>query len=293
MITYLILSFLYALSASTFTISKHILAYSPPLFFIGVRMILAGMVLFLPFLPKLRFEKISSSDFWLFLQICLFHIYASYVFDIWALQYITSSDAALIYCLSPFFTALLSWLWFNEQFSLKQIGAMILGFAGLLPLVYGYHHEGASSLLALGVMILSVLASVYGWIIFAELTAKRNYSPLLINSVGMFFGGIGSLLTSFACESWCMYPTTDIIPFLGWTALIILAGNILFYNLYGYLLRHHSATFLSLAGFLCPIFAALFGIFFLKESINAGFIFSLVTIPFALYFFERGKKDND
>ena len=71
-------------------------------------------------------------------------------------------------------------------------------------------------------------------------------------------------------------------------ALIIIA-NIICYNLYGYLLSRYSATFLSFAGFMTPLFAAGLGWLFLNEQVTWHFFATIFMVIFGLYLFHERK----
>jgi len=121
--------FLYALCASSFTISKAVLAYSPPIFFVAVRMLVAGIILlgFMKFRASRFF--IARKDWWLFFNIIFFHIYFAYIFDLWSLQYMTSFKSSFFFNLSPFITAILSYFMFDEHMTTKKLLGMLIGFA--------------------------------------------------------------------------------------------------------------------------------------------------------------------
>jgi drug/metabolite transporter (DMT)-like permease len=72
--------------------------------------------------------------------------------------------------------------------------------------------------------------------------------------------------------------------------MLIVFANFIVYNLYGWLLRHYSLTFITFAGFLCPIFGAIFGWLFLNEKITWHYFASLICISFALYIFYSEEK---
>ena len=74
---------------------------------------------------------------------------------------------------------------------------------------------------------------------------------------------------------------------VGCMASLIILANFIGYNLYGYLLRHYSATFLSLAGFITPFFTIILGWFFLSEQLTLPFLVSFVLTIFSLYLFYR------
>ncbi len=131
----LLVFLLYMLFASTFTFSKAVLLYATPIFFIGVRMVVAGIILLLYyyfFSRKRQFFK--KKDWGLFTQIILFHIYLAYVFEVKALVYVTSSKACLLYNLSPFVTALFSYFLFKERLTRVQWLGLFIGFDAFLPL---------------------------------------------------------------------------------------------------------------------------------------------------------------
>ena len=285
--------FMYALCASSFTISKAVLAYGAPIFFVAVRMMVAGLLLlgFLFFKGTLR--TINKKDLLLFVPIVLFHIYFAYICDLWSLQYITSFKSSFFFNLSPFITALLSYVFFHERMTKNKWLGLLVGFIGLLPMLLKDvpMEEAFGSFLFISlpelVLLVAVASSCIGWITLKGLLG-RGYSPLFINGVGMLVGGFLALITSFITEGWfATSPVYDLMPFLGLTAMIIIVCNFMFYNLYGYLLHSYTATFLSFAGFTCPLFAALFGFLFLGEQVTWHFYVAAAIVSIGLYLFYK------
>ena len=109
----------------------------------------------------------------------------------------------------------------------------------------------------------------------------------MVNGIGMMGGGLLALLTSYIWEE---IPTeqmadTNFAMLLVYMFALILISNVICYNLYGFLLRRHSATFLSFAGFTTPLFAALFGRIFLKEELAWNFFATIAFVFIGLYLF--------
>lgn len=281
---------LYALCASMFTVSKFALYYSQPIFFVGLRMVLAGILLGLYYIIRNgpHLVKITKLDQFLLLQVVLFHIYLTYICDLCALKEISSIESAFIYNLSPFITAIFSYLYFSEKMTFKKWIGLTIGFASFLPELSALHYSNLLSSVFWKPRILTfiaVISSAYGWVVLRKLVKDRGYSPIFVNSFGMFFGGILAFITSYLTESWLPSPVTQWVPFLSATALIIVIANLFFYNLYGYLLERYTATFLSFAGFICPLLAAILGNIFLHEPIPARLIFSFIFVLIGLYIF--------
>jgi len=285
---------LYILIASSFTFAKAALFYSEPLFYLGVRMVLAGSLLLAYCKIRGINLAIRREDYWHFLSIILFHIYISFALDLIALQFMTSFKAAFIFNLSPFISALFSYYYFSEVMTGRKWLGLGIGLLGFLPeLITNISREnimGNASFISWPeiMMIGSVITASFGWVIVRILT-KKNYSPLMINGVGMFGGGILAFVTSLLFETWHPFPVTEWGLFFRYLLLTIIVANVLFYNLYSYLLRFYTATFLAFAGFLAPLFAALFGWLLLNEKVDFTFFFSLivVTIGLVVFYYEE------
>jgi drug/metabolite transporter (DMT)-like permease len=282
---------LYALCATSFTISKAVLAYSAPIFFVAVRMIIAGILL-LGFVYWRKINmKIRAADTALFMAIVFFHIYFAYVFDLWSLQYVSSFKSAFFFNLSPFITAILAYFFLGESMTRNKWLGLTIGFIGFLPmLLRDVPTEEAVGLFLLSTaeffLLLAVISSCIGWITMSALL-KKGYSPYFVNGFGMLIGGVLAMLNSLRTEGVFGTPVSEIWPFVGLTLLIIIACNFIFYNFYGHLLHKYTATFLSFAGFTCPLFAALYGLLFLGEQITWHFIVASIIVSFALYLFYR------
>lgn len=283
---------LYALFASIFTIAKTGLEYSAPFFFVGSRMLLAGVLLLAyQFLFHRKTFVIKKQDTWLFLRLALFNIYLTNVFEFWGLQYLTSFKTCFIYSLSPFASALFSYFVFSERMSFKKCGGLLLGFAGIIPVLLAQTtaEERAGQFLLFSWAEIAVmgaaLCSVYGWILLKQLVNDSGHSPLFANGVSMFIGGIFALTHSAATESWHPVPVTEYLPFAACAILLIIISNLISYNLYGWLLKRFSPTFMSFAGLSTPLFSAFFGSVFLGEQIELPFYISLAIVSSGLVLF--------
>jgi drug/metabolite transporter (DMT)-like permease len=289
---------LYALLASTFVFAKYALDYAAPIFLIGFRMTLAGSLLlgYLILFKRGSF-KLKKEDLFIFLRVAFFHVYLAFIAEFWSLQYVSSSKTNLIYSLTPFIAATLSYFLLKEKLSIKKIMGMALGVLGLCPILFFNNTpvEGKEFLNLSKpemVLLIAVISASYAWFDIKKLMSK-GYSLIMINGIAMFTGGIGAFCTSFATEGF-ESPVSNWPSFLKYVLILIVLSNVIFYNMYGWLLKRYSITFLTFAGFLCPIFGTFFGWFFRGESLTWQYWISLCTIGAALYIFykEELKKDS-
>jgi drug/metabolite transporter (DMT)-like permease len=283
---------LFALFASVFTIAKTGLDYSQPIFFVGSRMFMAGILLIsYQFIFHRKQCVIARKDLWRILRLGAFNIYLTNIFEFWGLQYLTSFKTCFIYSLSPFLSALFSFFIFSEKMSGKKWLGLIIGFGGIMPMLLSQTtvEERAGELFLFSWAELAVMGaaicSVYGWILLKQLVNENGYTPILANGASMLIGGALALCHSFFVEDWTPVPVSSYFPFLICALLLIVISNLICYNLYGVLLKKFSATFISFAGLSTPVFSAFFGWLFLQEQPTWTFYISLLIVYGGLYIF--------
>lgn len=289
---------LFALFANVFIVGKYGLEAAQPFFLVGSRMLFAGVVMigYQYIVDKTKLTLKKSDIFFLFL-LALFNIFLTNACEFWGLQYLTSSKTCLLYSLSPFAAALLSYLVFQEKMSLKKWLGLLIGMIGFVPiLITGTpQEESLGHLLFFSwpelAIIAAVLSSVYGWILLRRLVTEHQLSPIVVNGYSMVVGGVMTLMASGALENWDPVPVTAMWPFLESALLLAIISNFIGYNLYGYLLTKFSATFLSFAGFMTPLFTAFFGWLFLGEVVSWPFYLSaaVVFMGLLLFYYEELK----
>jgi drug/metabolite transporter (DMT)-like permease len=285
---------LFALFASVFTVGKTALEFSQPFFLVGIRMFIAGILLlayeYFKNPQNIRFRK---QDFWAIFKLAVFNIYLTNTFEFWGLQYLSSFKTCFIYSFSPFISALISYFVFSETMTRRKWIGLSIGCIGFLPILFS--NEGGEnvtgkvfffSLPEIAVM-LACVSSVYGWILLKDIVRNRQYSPLFVNGISMLIGGVIALIHSSITETWNPVPVTDFLIFAECGITLIVISNFICYNLYGYLLKKYSATFLSFAGFTTPMFTAIFGWIFLSETISIEFYLSVSIVFTGLYLFNQ------
>lgn len=290
---------MYAIFASSFPITKILRNYSPPIFLTGIRMFIGGGILLLYYaLYKKKSCVIHKHQYWTYIQIILVGIYLNYIARFWAIKYLASVKACLLFNISPLLTSLFSYMFFKETISKKQWAGFAFGFSALIPVIITtspseafFGEWGYLSWPELA-MLFSVAADCYKWILMRKLVKDHTCSPVMANGLCMGLGGLLALITAFFVEG--MFPVTSVVPFTGYITVYILISNIISYNLYGFLLRSYTATFLSLAGFMAPLFGAFYGWLFLGEHVSWHFYLSIAMLSIGLYLFYQDelRKNN-
>ena len=298
----LLVILLFAMFASLFGLSKDTLNYSEPFFLIGSRMTFAGLVLLLNqhlFNRQAFYFKVTHLK--IIFLLGFFNIYLTNVAEIWGIQHMISSKACLIYSISPFLTAIIAYFALKETLSLKKCVGLCIGFIGLVPIFMTQSTTtqfiGELSWISLPDMALlvAVFCSVCGWTLLKKVVNDYQYTPLMANGISMTLGGSLALLHSYLSgENWSPIPVTFIFPFIRNTIIMCVISNFICYNLYGYLLKRYSATFMSFAGLVTPFFASFFGWYFLEETITWHYAVSVVifSIGLTIFYQEELKQEK-
>lgn len=293
---------LFALFASLFGLSKETLNYSEPFFLIGSRMLFAGLLLLAhQFIwNRKQFSFKIQHVIPLFL-LGFLNIYLTNVAEIWGIQHMISAKACLIYSLSPFLAALVAYLVLKETLNSKKWLGLCVGFAGLIPIfmTQSVDEQTVGEFMNISyaeiALLVAVLCSVYGWTLLKKIISEFRYSPLMANGISMTLGGALALCHSYlAGESWAPVPVSEWGPFIQNTIWLCLISNFICYNLYGFLLKRYTATFMSFAGLITPLFASFFGWAFFGETITWHFFASiaLFSIGLTVFYQEELKRDK-
>ena len=270
--------FMYAAWSSVFSLAKIALEVSPPLFLTACRMLLAAAILlgYLALRNRSSF-RMSGKQFLLLGFLGLFSIYLTNSLEFWSLQHLTAAKTCFMYSIAPFFAALFSYLHFGEKMNGRKWIGMVIGFAGYIPVLA--MQKGAGELLtSLSfvswpelAMLGASICTAYGWILLRIAVNpskdKPAISPLMANGASMLFGGLLALIHCSIAETWNPLPVAldNLGSFTQGILIMTLISNILCYNLYGFLLKKFTATFISFMGLLSPLFASLNSWIFLGE----------------------------
>ncbi len=283
---------MYAAWSSIFSFGKLALENSPPLFLTGFRMFFAGLILIIWLALKNPSSlKIGKKQLLPLLALTLFSIYLTNILEFWGLQYLSAAKTCFIYSLSPFFAAIFSYIHFKEKVNRQKLFGMLIGFAGFIPVLM--IQTGSEELFnafsffswpELAIMG-AALFSVYGWILLRIIVKNHTLSPIYANGYSMLFGGTLAFIHSFFVDTWSPIPVThgNTLPFLQGIMVMILISNIFCYNIYGYLLKKFTATFLAFLGLLSPIFASLNSWILLKERPSPVILLSTLIVSLGLF----------
>jgi drug/metabolite transporter (DMT)-like permease len=284
---------MYGLWSTLFPIGKLMLTHASPLFLTGSRMLLAGVLLlgWVAYRKRHLFRQISFKLLTAFFFLGLVSIYLTNAFEFWGLQYLSASKTCFLYSLTPFLSALLSYIHFKETMTPRKWLGMVIGVLGMTPVLLSQKgaDEGLSSLFFFSWPELAIvgasLCSAYGWILLRKLVKEKETSTLLTNGSAMMIGGSLALIHSLLVENWHPLPLhgENLAQFLKGIMVMTTISNIVCYNLYGLLLKRFTATFLSFMGLLSPIFASITSWLFLGEPLSFLIFLSTSVITVGLW----------
>lgn len=285
-----LLLLLHAFFAATYTLGKSSLLYASPIFAVSVRLVGCGLLLLVLLWFRGLSFRVDRRDLGIF-AIFSFFLFYSYVPDYMVLPYMSSTKWALIYTLTPFCTALISYLYGSERLTWQKVIGLCIGFAGIVPvLIFGTNSESADDLYRFSwpemVMMACMVSYSYGWVLANRLIREKKYNAALVNGIGMLLGGIGGFCTLPLVEGLRHNPVHAWWPFVGVMVPLILI-TVFVFTVNTHLLKYYTVTFLMFIAFVDPLYVALYGWLFLKEHVGPYFFLSSFMLFLGLFIFYR------
>ncbi len=251
---------------TSYAAAKTALGHFSPSVLIGLRMVMASLVL-LPFWHRLPRPTYQSGDWkWLLglglLQPCLY-----FVLEVKALQFTSSGQAGTVAALAPLFVALLAWIWLKERMGLNGILGLLLSLIGVVLLSLGASHEQSAPnpLLGNSLQLLAMLCIAFYMVILKRLssrydtwwlTGSQNLLGVLFFLPAVITAPAGALISA-PPEAWYS------VIYLG--GLVSLGG----FGLYNMAMRWVPASQAAMSINLVPLIALLMGWVWLDEALSA------------------------
>jgi drug/metabolite transporter (DMT)-like permease len=198
--------------------------------------------------------------------------------------YIDSAVAGILNSTVPLFTALIAHVFLSEEkLNLKRLGGVLLGFVGVVVLLYrdlGTHSGAQFNLLGQGAVLLASLFYA-GSAIFGRLN-PRGGRPVTQSLIQVLVAD--AIL--WASLPFVEFPLTLPSLPLTWVALawLGLIGSCIAYLLYFYLLDTAGPTSLVMVTYTFPVTGVILGWLFLAEALNwelflgAAFVLASIII---------------
>lgn len=248
-----------ALMGSSFAVGKIGLTYSTPILLVGLRFLIAGIIMAIA-VQLLRIPYPKSTLSWGRIALIGFFQTAGVMGCIFvSLRTITAGQSSILTFMNPLLVVIFGTLFMKLSYSPRQWFGVILGFIGVFITL------GAS--LDFDIGTLYAFLSAVSWSIGTLLIKKwgSEYNTWLLTAYQMFFGGIILLFASFILENPSFLITAQSISILLWLAIM---ASIVQFAVWFYLLHKGDPGKTSAFLFLAPFFGVLSGWLLLDEVIN-------------------------
>jgi drug/metabolite transporter (DMT)-like permease len=267
--TLLAFAIIYLVWGSTFLAIRVGVREVPPFLLAGIRFTVAGLVLYGWMLA--RGEPSPSGRQWrsvTILAVLIFVIDYGLVF--WAEVRVPSGITAVMLATIPAFTAFSEVILLRTQrITLRLASALLIGIAGVGVLVSRSLALGGAPIDRAGAVALIIGAM--SWSVGAALMRKLSLPPSKVMSSGsqMLVGGVLLVVTAAALgEFRDFHPRA--VSRGAWLSLayLIVAGSIIAFTAYVWLIHHESPTKVGTYAYVNPVIAVLLGYFLAGEALD-------------------------
>lgn len=252
---------------TTFLAIKIGLKDLPPFLAVGLRFLVAGLVLavYLLFAHGRITLPRSKESLKLILSLTLLNYLVPYALVYWGEQFISSGLTSVIFAILPLNIIFISTAFFHDKPSLWGVGGIILGLAGVVVIFSeavfrhsGFHIQG---------MIAVYLCSLSQAAITLILKrAKIRYQPLEVNLVPFLASGVLITILSLVAEHG---RSARITWSAAWSVLYLaIFGTVLAFGIYLWLIPRVKLSLLSTYTYILPLIALLAGYIFLRETLS-------------------------
>jgi drug/metabolite transporter (DMT)-like permease len=281
--TLLAFAIIYFVWGSTFLAIRIGVREVPPLLLAAMRFLVAGLVLYGWMVA--RGERSPSRRQWMSVVLLALLIFVvDYGLLFWAEQRVPSGLAAVMMATIPVFIAISEILFLRTQrLTVRLSLALLIGIGGVAVLMSHSLNLGGAPIDSTGAVAL-IIGSI-SWSIASVLTRKLPLPTSKVMSSGaqMLAGGVLLTLTAAALgEFHNFHPST--VSREAWLSLLylIIAGSIIGFTAYVWLIHHESPTKVGTYAYVNPVVAVLLGYLLGGETLGLrtilGTLFVLISV---------------
>jgi drug/metabolite transporter (DMT)-like permease len=286
---------IYFVWGSTFLAIRVGVREVPPFLLAAMRFLVAGLVLYGWMLA--RGERSPSARQW---RSAFLIAFLAFVLDygllFWAEQRVPSGLAAVMMATIPVFMALSEIVLLRTQrLTVRLALALLIGLGGVAVLVSRSLNLGGAPIDRAGAVAL-IIASM-SWSVASALTRKLPLpaSRGMSSGAQMFAGGVLLAFTAAALGEFRVFRPLAVSG-EAWLALLylIVAGSIIAFTAYTWLIQHESPTKVGTYAYVNPVVAVLLGYFLGGETLGLRTILGtlLVLIGVVVITTTRAKKPH-
>ncbi len=285
-IKHLLLGVVFAIIwSSAFPSAKVAVQYAPPFFILFLRFFFSGLLAVA--IAKALGQKISfNKKDWL--SIVTFgvlqnSIYLGLIFL--AATKIEANVSVIIASILPLTVALFSWLFFNSKISILGIAGLLLGFSGVLVIMYQRAQSG-SELIGIFLCFIALLATTIATLILSKINIKKE-NVLMIVGLQMIVGCVTLFPFSYFFEDWIIKWHVNFV--LTFTYLSLFPG-IIAPLIWFYLQKEIGTVRFSSFHFLNPIFGVFLSFLLLSEKLSFFDFIGIAVVTIGLYLVQIEKR---
>jgi len=291
--TLLAFAIIYLVWGSTFLAIRIGVHEVPPLLFAAMRFVVAGAVLFGWMLAK--GECLPNRRQWGSVVVIASLIFVlDYGLLFWAEQRIASGIAAVMLAMIPAFMALAEIIFLRTQkLTVRLALALLVGLGGVAVLMSRSFDLGGAAIETTGAIAL-IVASL-SWAVASVLTRVLPLPESKVMSSGaqMLTGGLLLVVAAAAFGEFRRFHPESVSRG-AWLALLylIVAGSIVGYTAYVWLIHHESPTKVGTYAYVNPVVAVALGYFLGGEALGLRTILGTAFILISVVVITTTKKPN-
>jgi drug/metabolite transporter (DMT)-like permease len=289
--TLLAFAIIYLVWGSTFYAIRVGVHEVPPLLLAAVRFTLAGTVLLT--WAVAQGERLPSRREWAaitWLAVLIFVIDYGTLF--WAEERVPSGTAAVMLATIPAFMALAEILFLRTEGLTFRLGAaLLIGLAGVVVLVDPALGVGGAPVYALGAAGLLLAAASWSGASVLSKTLPLPSSKVMSAAAQMLVGGLLLCVIAGAAGEERGFDWAGVSA-AAWLALLylIVAGSIVGFTAYTWLIHHHSPTQVGTYAYVNPVVAVVLGHFLGGEVLDTRTVLgTLLVLASVIVITTRGK----
>jgi drug/metabolite transporter (DMT)-like permease len=274
---------IYFVWGSTFLAIRVGVREVPPFLLAAIRFLIAGLFLYCWMLA--HGERSPSRRQWLSAVLLALLIFVlDYGLLFWAEQRVPSGAAAVMLATIPAFTAVAEIILLRTQKLTPRLAlALLIGLGGVAVLVSRSLNVGGAPIDTAGALTLIVAA--VSWSVASALTRRLELPASKVMSSGaqMLAGGVLLALAAAALGEFRNFHPWS-VSLGAWLALLylIVAGSIIAFTAYVWLIHHESPTKVGTYAYVNPLVAVLLGYSLGGEALGIRTILGTLLILFSV-----------